>query len=70
MNTPSNQQLMERVLNRLQADSKDSVTASSRELKHVTNQLIDEVRQMNAALSAPRLPTERTTIKQSNFSKR
>lgn len=58
MNKPTNQQLMERIILRLQADSESTVTASSRQLTQTTTQLIDHVRQLNAAFSAPGLTSE------------
>jgi hypothetical protein len=53
MNKPTDKQLMERVLHRLETDSKGSVTASTKQLYHATNQIIDQVRQLNSALSIP-----------------
>lgn len=53
MNNTDNSALMERILNRLQTESKDSVTASTRELKQATSQLIHDVKELNAAFSAP-----------------
>ncbi len=58
MNKPTNQQLMERIILRLQADSESTVMASSRQLTQTTTQLIDHVRQLNAAFSAPGLTSE------------
>lgn len=55
MNKPTNQQLMDRIIKRLQADSRFTATASSRQLAQTTTQLIDHARQMNAAFSAPGL---------------
>lgn len=59
MDNTDNSALMERILNRLQAESKNSITASTRQLTQATSQLIHEVRELNAAFSAPepRRPT-------------
>lgn len=58
MNKPTNQQLMDRIITRLQADSKSTVKVSSRELTLTTTQLIDHARQVNAAFSVPGLTSE------------
>ena len=59
MNNTDDSALMERILSRLQADSKGSVTASTKQLTQATSQLIHDVRELNAAFSAPtpRQPT-------------
>jgi hypothetical protein len=53
MNKTDNSILMERVLNRLQTESKDSITASTGQLSQATNRLIHDVKELNAAFSAP-----------------
>jgi hypothetical protein len=53
MTKTDNNELMERVLSRLQAESQHSVTASTRQLTQATSQLIHDVRELNAAFSAP-----------------
>ena len=55
MNKPSNQELIDRIITRLQTDTKNSSTASSSQLKQTTTQLIGDARQLNAAFSAPGL---------------
>lgn len=53
MNKTDNGMLMERVLNRLQAESKHSNTASTGQLSQTTSRLIHDVKELNAAFSAP-----------------
>jgi hypothetical protein len=51
MNILSKQQLMDRIIMRLQADSASTTTASSREITLTTTQLIDHARHLDAAFS-------------------
>lgn len=59
MNKPINQQLIERIIMRLEVDSRSTTTASSSELSQATTQLIGHVRQLNAAFSVPGLTSEK-----------
>lgn len=49
MNQPNKQQLVNRIIDRLQADSLKTHTASTSQLKQSTTQLIDKAKQLNAA---------------------
>lgn len=51
MSEVSNQQLMDRVIDRLKADSTKEHGVTSRELSIATTQLIDAVRHLNVAFS-------------------
>lgn len=51
MNTTVKQVLMKKIVNRLSEDAVSASKASSSELNRATNQLVQEVQQMNRAFS-------------------
>ena len=55
----TNQQLMERIVMRLRADSGELTTASSHQLMHVTSELIDHGRVLNAVFNQPGMLTQK-----------
>jgi hypothetical protein len=55
MNKNFNQLLMEKIIERLEADAKSSSTQTSGQLKSTTTQLRAHVRQLNEAFSRPGL---------------
>lgn len=58
MSRPSKQQLIDRIILRLETDSNKTVTASSSQLSKATTDLIQHANKLSAALSAPGLHTQ------------
>lgn len=63
MNATVKEQLMDKILHRLDADSPNLPSATSQELAKATNQLVQEVQLLNRVLSTLNKPTGGITKK-------